>query len=216
MSGNGAAGAFITFEGVEGSGKSTQIALLHAWLAEQGRGVLVTREPGGTPVAEAVRGILLDPAHTGMSGAAELLLYAAARADHVHRVIRPALEAGNVVLCDRYVDSTLAYQGHARGLGEDAIRRLHDLGTGGLWPGLTFVLDLPAAAGLERARTRGRRDRIEREALDFHERVRAGFLQLGKVEPARIKILDGLQPVEALAAEVRAVAGAFLPRCAAP
>lgn len=215
MSAGHGRGAFITFEGVEGGGKSTQIALLHTWLAEQGHDVLVTREPGGTPVAEAVRGVLLDPAHAGMSGAAELLLYAAARADHVHRVIRPALEAGRVVLCDRYVDSTLAYQGHARGLGLDAIRQLHALGTGGLWPGLTFVLDLPAAAGLERARTRGRRDRIEREALAFHERVRDGFLQLGKEEPARIKILGGQQPVEALAAEVRALAGAYLSGCVA-
>lgn len=196
-------GRFITFEGVEGCGKTTQIGLLRTYFESRGRLVDVTREPGGTPIGEAIRGLLLDPDHTAMGPAAELLLYAAARAQHVHQRIRPALEAGTVVLCDRYADSTLAYQGSGRGLPFETLARLHDLATDGLWPDLTFVIDLPAEEGLRRARGRGRSDRLEQESISFHERVRQGFLRLAEQAPARIKIIDGTQSVEEVATAIR-------------
>ncbi|MFP4500621.1 MAG: dTMP kinase [Candidatus Hydrogenedentota bacterium] len=208
-------GCFITFEGVEGSGKSTQIALLREWLESRGYPVTATREPGGSPVAEGVRNILLDPAMKGMAPAAELLLYTAARADHVANVVRPALDNGRIVLCDRYVDSTIAYQGHARGLGESTIRRLHALGVGNLWPVRTFLLDLAAETGLERVRGRGRSDRLEQETLTFHARVRTAFLALGNAEPQRITIVDGTMAVDAIATAIRRDVANLLEGCGA-
>lgn len=196
-------GWFITFEGVEGCGKTTQIGLLRDYFESRGRLVEVTREPGGTPIGEAIRGLLLDPDHTAMGPAAELLLYAAARAQHVHQRIRPALDAGRVVLCDRFADSTLAYQGSGRGLPLDTLARLHEVATDGLWPDLTLTIDLPVEEGMRRARSRGRSDRLEQESIAFHERVREGFLRLAEQSPSRIKIIDGTQSVEEVAAAIR-------------
>ena len=196
-------GRFITFEGIEGCGKTTQIDLLRRYLEEAGRSVRVTREPGGTKIGEAIRGILLDPEHSAMCSPAELLLYAASRAQHVHEVIRPAMEAGTDVLCDRFADSTAAYQGAGRGLDEAALHQLHAFGAGGLAPDLTVLIDLPVEEGLRRARGRGRSDRIEQESLAFHGRVREGFLRLADMEPGRIKIVDGMQSIEAIAEAIR-------------
>lgn len=184
-------GCFITFEGVEGCGKSTQIALLRDFLAHAGHDVIVTREPGGTPIAEAIRHVLLDPANEAMNATAELLLYEAARAQHVHEKIIPALAAGQVVLCDRFADSTTAYQGAGRGQAPEILNGLHRMATGGVWPDLTLLLDVPVLTGLERARNRGRKDRIEQESVDFHQRVRDGFLALAAAEPDRIRVISG-------------------------
>lgn len=193
---------FITFEGVEGCGKSTQIALLEERLRASGLEVLVTREPGGTVIAEAIRAILLDPEHENMGETAELLLYGAARAQHVHERIRPALERGAVVLCDRFADSTTAYQGAGRGLDRKTLAAIHEIATSGLEPGLTFLLDLAPEVGLERARSRGRADRLEREALAFHERVRKGYLEIAAAAPERVEVLDATQSIEAIAASI--------------
>lgn len=197
-------GLFVTFEGVEGCGKSTQIRLLEQRLREEGHKVLVTREPGGNPIAEAIREILLDPENMAMGPTAELLLYAAARAQHVHQTIRPALEEGAIVLCDRFADSTTAYQGAARGIPEATLQQLHELATGGLKPDITFLLDIPVEAGLERTRQRGRADRIEQESLEFHERVRQGFLKIADQEPERVQILDASESVDTVAESIHA------------
>ena len=195
-------GAFITLEGVEGCGKSTQAARLRTRLEQSGRDVLLTREPGGPPVAEAIRAILLDPAHTGMEAVTELLLYEAARAEHVAKTIRPALERGAVVLCDRFADSTTAYQGAGRRLDGAAVRNLHNVATGGLRPDLTLVLDVAPGVGLQRARDKGPADRIERESLEFHTRVREGFMKLAEEEPNRVHVVDGTGTVGEVAAAV--------------
>jgi dTMP kinase len=204
-------GRFITFEGIEGSGKSTQIELLAARLRTHGVAVLVTREPGGTPVAEAIRGVLLDVRNRALQPAAELLLYAAARAQLVGETIRPALEAGTTVLCDRFADSTAAYQGYGRGAPIEAIAQLHAIAAGGLEPDRTFVLDLPVAEGLARARARGRADRIEQEPVAFHERVRAGYLELARHHPQRVVLLNGLEKPEVLAARIWAAVADLFP-----
>ena len=195
-------GLFITLEGVEGCGKSTQLRLLQEHLAARDYDVVTTREPGGTPAAEAVRAILLDPVHTALSPMAEALLYAAARAQHVDELIRPALEAGKIVLSDRFADSTTAYQGAGRDIPAETIQTLHSLATRGTWPGLTIVLDLPAAEGLKRAASGRGPDRIEMEPLDFHERVREEFLRIAQTEPGRVHVVDASQPVEAVSAEI--------------
>jgi dTMP kinase len=199
-------GVFISFEGVEGCGKSTQIALLHDYLTAQGRDCMVTREPGGTPIAEAIRALVLDPAHEAMTPETELLLYAAARAQHVRERIEPALAAGQVVLCDRYADSTTAYQGGGRGFDHRKLAQLHEWATGGRWPDRTFLLDLPAEAGLERARLRGRKDRIEREDIAFHQRVRTGFLEIAAAEPARVKVIDASGSIDTIHDQIRVLA----------
>ncbi len=181
-------GAFITFEGIEGSGKSTQAALLKAFLEAQGLEVLVTREPGGSPIGEQIRQILLDPGNHGMVPLAELLLYEASRCQHVEAVIRPALDDGKTVICDRFFDASTAYQGYARGLGIKMVGKLNLVATGGRKPDLTLVLDLPVNVGLRRL---GRNlDRIEREAVEFHDRVRQGYLRIAEDEPDRVKVVD--------------------------
>lgn len=192
------AGRLITFEGVEGAGKTTQIALLRAALQERGCRVSVTREPGGDPVAEAIRAVLLDTREP-VAPSAELLLFMASRAQMVERVLRPRLEAGEVVLCDRFTDSSVVYQGYGRGLDLDAIRMLNTFATGGITPDLTLVLDLAPAKGLARQTDR---NRMEEESLAFHERVRAGYASEAAREPERIKIVDAARPIEAVCQNV--------------
>ena len=202
-------GLFITFEGGEGCGKSTQLSLLQDYLESKGYEVLATREPGGTPLAEAIRALLLDPANEALSPVAELLLYEAARAQHAAERIVPALEAGKIVLSDRFYDSTTAYQGTGRGLPRDDLVRLHAIATKGLQPDLTIVIDVPADLGLARA-TQDGPDRIEREMIDFHERVRAGFIRIAQEEPERVKLVDGTNSVGEVAAAIRGNVDALL------
>ncbi len=184
-------GCLITFEGGEGAGKSTVIPTLRARLEATGREVVVTREPGGTPLGERIRGLLLDPAGDAPGPEAEALLFCAARSELVRRVLRPALERGAVVLCDRYADSTLAYQGYGRGLPLERLHALNAVATGGLRPHLTLLLDLSVAEGMARRRDDvGDLDRLDSEARSFHERVHAGFLALASAEPERWTVLD--------------------------
>jgi dTMP kinase len=195
-------GAFITFEGGEGTGKSTQIELLDQRLRGAGLTTRLLREPGGTAVGEAVRTLLLDPDHAGLDPVAELLLYEASRAQLLAEVILPALAAGEVVLCDRFVDSTAAYQGYARGLSLDLIARLNAAATGGLAPQRTVLLDLDPRVGLARATSTGA-DRLEGEGIAFHTAVRDGFLEIAAADPERIRVVDADGPSEQVAARVR-------------
>lgn len=199
---------FITFEGPEGGGKSTQITQLASWMREQGCDVLTTREPGGTRIGDGVRSLLLNPEHVEMQPQAEILLYSAARAQLVGEVIRPHLARDGVVLCDRYADSTLAYQGYGRQLDLGALRMITAFATGGLVPDLTICLDLPVLEGLKRKRAFARVasddwNRIEREELEFHERVRAGYLELARMESERWWVVDARQSVEVAQAAIR-------------
>lgn len=194
---------FITFEGPEGAGKSTQLRLLSDYLRAKGRDVVVTYEPGGTVVGDAIRKILLTPdPRASPSPRAEVLLFAAARAQLVEDVIGPALARGAIVLCDRFSDSTLAYQVGGRGLPEGEVAEVVRFATGGLAPDLTFLLDLNVAMGLARKRATTV-DRMEREEMSFHERVRAEYLALARREPQRIVILDASRPIDELAASIR-------------
>ncbi len=200
------AGLFVTFEGGEGSGKTTQLRTLLLDLRAKGREVIDTRDPGGTPIGKQVREMLLDRDNGRMTPVTELYLYEASRAQLVSEVIRPALAAGQIVLCDRFTDSTLAYQGYGRGLDLALIRRLNELATGGLTPDLTFLLDLPPEAGLARIRDRqpgARGDRIELEVLAFHQAVRRGYLSIAAAEPGRVAVLDGTRGMGDIAEEVR-------------
>ncbi|TBU72888.1 dTMP kinase [Phytopseudomonas daroniae] len=191
-------GLFITLEGPEGAGKSTNREYLAARLREQGIDVLLTREPGGTPLAERVRELLLAPSEEPMASDTELLLVFAARAQHLARVIVPALQRGAVVLCDRFTDATYAYQGGGRGLDVERIALLEHFVQGTLRPDLTLVFDLPVEVGLSRAAARGRLDRFEQEGRDFFEAVRATYLQRANAEPVRYRILDAAQSLEAV------------------
>jgi dTMP kinase len=187
-------GFFITFEGGEGTGKSTQIELLEGWLAERGFEVVVTREPGGTPLAEAVRTILLDPAFEP-DGVAEVFLYEAARRDHVERMIRPALERDAVVLCDRFADSSLVYQGLARGVGWDVVAGLNEIATEGLEPDLSLVFDMDPELAVGRARSRNTETTVNESRFDdepdtFHERVRSGYAELARRYPDRVRVIN--------------------------
>jgi dTMP kinase len=189
------AGLFITFEGGEGAGKTTQLQALCAHLRATRRDAVETRDPGGTPIGKQIRSFLLDPAHGATAAVTELLLYEASRAQLVHEVIRPALAAGRIVLCDRFTDSTVAYQGYGRGLDLELIARLNALAADGLRPDLTFLLDLEPEVGLARVAQRvtqrpERHDRIEGEVLGFHQRVRAGYRAIAAAEPDRVFLLD--------------------------
>ena len=203
-------GRLVTFEGGEGTGKSTQIALLAERLRESGHVVVTLREPGGTSVGEAVRAVVLDTEHVTMNPRAELLLYEAARAQLVDEVIRPALDRGEIVLCDRYRDSSTAYQGHARGLALEMVRELNHAATGGLVPDLTILLDIDPREGLRRATRSAVADRLESEDLAFHERVREGFLAIARSEPERVKVVDATLAPQAIADRVGALVDALL------
>ena len=197
-------GLFITFEGVEGAGKSTQIRRLAASLEEEGVSVLVTREPGGTQISERIRELLLERRHHKMVSTTELLLYVAARSQHVVESIVPALEEGQTVISDRFGDATTAYQGHGRGLDLELINRLNRVATGGLVPDLTIVLDVPVKVGLGRARRRRRRmDRLEIENLEFHQRVREGYLAIAKEEPQRVVVINSRRNPKRVHNEIR-------------
>jgi dTMP kinase len=204
-------GTFITFEGIEGSGKSTQIALLANYLTARGIRHVLTREPGGTLIGDQVRKILLDPANRSLDPAAELLLYAASRAQHLREIILPALTNGMTVLCDRFSDATLAYQGYGRGLDIEMIRSLDRIVTTGMRPDLTILFDIEASRGIARARGRNNslgleaEARFENEALVFHERVRQGYLTLVAKEPDRIRIVDASGTSEAVQEQVRKI-----------
>jgi dTMP kinase len=196
---------FLTFEGPEGSGKSTQIGRAAEYLTSRGFAVVRTREPGGTPLADQIRAVLLHAGNADLAPLAELFLYCAARAQHVAEKIRPALDRGAIVLCDRFADSTWAYQGYARGLGTELAEQVNTIATGGLTPDATLLYDLPVEIGLSRARRRAdrlahdqREDRFEREDLAFHERLREGYLRLAALHPQRIFVIDATQPLAAV------------------
>lgn len=199
---------FITFEGIEGCGKTTQESRLSETLAERGYPVVVTREPGGCAIAEQIRAILLDAENRALVPLAELLLYAAARAQHVEEVVKPALDAGKIVICDRFTDATAAYQGYGRSLDLELIAGLNRLATGGFSPDLTILLDCPEEVGLSRAMARinssegAREERFEQESLAFHRMVRQGYLSLAAAEPDRFVVMDGTRGIEETAAAV--------------
>jgi dTMP kinase len=208
---------FITLEGGEGAGKTTQVVHLAGFLARQGVKSILTREPGGTVLGKQIRSLLLNPDHAGMAAETELLLYMADRAEHVHTIIRPALAAGTTVLCDRFFDATLVYQGVARGLAAEWIGRLHDLVFDGLRPDLTLLLDLPPEVGLARAwrqlekGMRSRREsRFEDETLVFHQRVREGYLALAHQEPGRFRVIDAGQDEPRVWKDIQAAVEAVL------
>jgi dTMP kinase len=204
---------FISFEGGDGSGKSTQLRLLADYLPSRGRACLCTREPGGTNLGRMIRKALLEVRDESISSQTELFLYLADRAQHIDKVILPALERDEIVLCDRFTDSTLAYQGYGRGVDLAMLRRMNSMASGGLVPDLTLLLDCPVDLALsrtarrieERRATEGREDRFESEDIGFHERVRRGFQELAEAEPERIRILDASRSVEEIQAEIRAL-----------
>ena len=203
-------GRFITFEGIEGAGKSSQIAPLADWLRARGRGVVTTREPGGSPIAERIRALLLDRANTGMGGTTELLLVFAARAEHLAQVIAPALAAGTWVLCDRFTDATYAYQGGGRGIAQARIAALEDLVQGDLRPDLTLLFDLPPELGLARARGRGEPDRFEAERLGFFAAARAVYCGRAAACPQRYRVLDATRPLDEVTAAVARIVAEFV------
>jgi dTMP kinase len=206
--GAGRRGRFLTFEGIEGVGKTTQVARLAQAMADRGIAHVITREPGGTPLAERIRDLVLTPGAERVPDCAELLLMFAARSVHLENWIKPSLAAGRWVICDRFTDATYAYQGAGRGLGEDAIAQLERLVQGLCRPELTFLLDVPVSIGLARARTRNSRaheksaDRFERERVEFFERVRAGYLARASAEPARIAVIDAARSEDEVAAQI--------------
>jgi dTMP kinase len=209
-------GAFITFEGTEGSGKSTQIALLADHLTSRGMKVMLTREPGGTLIGDQIRKILLDPANKALDATSELLLYAASRAQHLTEVIRPALKSGSIVLCDRFSDATLAYQGYGRGLDRELIRTLDRMVTGEMRPDLTLLLDIDTTTGLARAHGRNSSSglegeaRFENEDIAFHTRVRQGYRALAEEEPDRIRVVDASRPPDQVQRTIREIVDSVL------
>jgi len=203
----------VTFEGGDGTGKSTQIHALESYLGKAGRSCMVTREPGGTALGTAIRKVLLEVGEHAIASSTELFLYLADRSQHVHEIILPAIGAGKIVLCDRFTDSTLAYQGYGRGLDLARLRQLNDMASGETRPDLTFLLDCPVEFGLARTALRraqfatgaGQEDRFEREEIDFHQKVRAGFLELARAEPKRFRVIDASQPIEEVSAAIRRI-----------
>lgn len=210
-------GIFISFEGVEGCGKSTQIALLEQKLRTTNHDVLLTREPGGTPIADQIRRILLDSQNKDILPLTELLLYASSRAEHLGQVIRKNLKDGKIVLCDRFLDSTTAYQGYARGFDLHLIEQIHHITCQGLKPNLTLLLDCDPKQGLKRAMTRMqdkiiKEDRFEQESLDFHQKVRQGFLAIAKQESDRVKIINAERTIDEIAENIWSIVNEYLDR----
>lgn len=202
-------GRFITFEGGEGSGKSTQVGLLAERLRAEGIETVITREPGGTPLGEAIRALVLDNAP---EAATELLLFAAARAEHVAKVIRPALAHGTWVVCDRFIDSTRVYQGLLGGVPRDLIDAIEARSVAPTFPDLTIVLDLPPETGLKRAATRGELSRFDAESVDYHRQLQDGFRAIARAEPNRCLVIDADRPADAIAADVWSAVEARLSR----
>ncbi|WP_432736205.1 dTMP kinase [Maridesulfovibrio sp. FT414] len=208
---------FITFEGIEGTGKTTQIKLLKDWLEESGRDVIITLEPGGSRIGKELRKILLNMDSTDITGECELFLYLADRAQHVSQVVRPALEAGKVVISDRFADSTIVYQGYGRGLDPKLLRELNDVAVCGHWPDLTILLDIEPEMGLKRAMTRNLHEnkmqeegRFEAESLDFHGRVREGYLTWAALNNERIVVVDATKTPDAIFVEIKAKIEEFM------
>ena len=195
-------GVFISFEGVEGAGKSTQAKLLAEYIVELGYLVVLTREPGGTPIAEQIREILLEPGNAGMTDVTELLLYLASRAQHVYQLILPALSAGKMVICERFSDATFAYQGYARGFDMNALEQMNRIATGGLEPNLTIFLNLEVEDGFGRKQGADL-DRLENEGFDFHSKVREGYLSIARRAPQRMKVIDARGSVQDVHRRVR-------------
>jgi dTMP kinase len=198
-------GTFITVEGIEGVGKTTNMEFLGQLIRAAGKELVVTREPGGTPLGEAIRGLLLDPQYQGMNPDCELQLMFAARAEHLARVIRPAMEAGKWVLCDRFTDATYAYQGGGRGLDIEKIAALEQLVQGDFRPDLTLLLDVPVAVGLARAGKRSAPDRFEQEQVEFFERVRQAYLDMARAHDGRYRVIDASQPLDAVQQQLQDV-----------
>lgn len=199
-------GKFIVFEGVEGAGKTTQIQQTAAWLqscCSMDREIIITREPGGTKLGQQIRQLLLEDPNGWVDPRTELLLYGADRAQHVETVIRPQLDRGNIVLCDRFTDSTIAYQGYGRGFDLEAIDRVNQLATGGLQSDLTIWLDLDVTIGLQRVSLRGQPDRMEQASIDFHQRVRQGYQELANIYPERIIRIDADRSAASIQAEIQ-------------
>ena len=203
-------GKFITIEGGEGVGKTTNLACIEARLRAKGIDVRVTREPGGTPLGEDIRGLLLGHRHDGMASDTELLLMFAARAEHLAKVIKPALAAGLWVLCDRFTDATYAYQGGGRGIARQHIAPLEQWVQGDLRPDLTLLLDVPIAVGLQRAGDRSAPDRFEIEQSSFFERVRSAYLELASLDPERYRIIDTTQPLDVVQRALGSVLDAYI------
>jgi len=197
-------GLFITFEGVEGAGKTTQIELLKNELDRRGIEYIVTREPGGTAIGEKIRGVLLDPENKEMNYMTELLLYYASRAQHLYEKINRAKESGKVVICDRYSDSTMAYQGYGRGIDKQLIETLNAVVERGNKPDITFIIDADPEVTLVRAKRKSENigDRLEQESLEFHKRVREGFIAQAKREPERIAVIDGNKSIEEINGDI--------------
>jgi len=194
-------GIFVTFEGADGSGKTTQIEYLAEHCRKLGYEVVLTREPGGTPISEKIRGIILDPENKEESGMTEALLFAAARAQHVHEKIRPALERGCIVLCDRFLDSSIAYQAYARGLGEDVIT-INEIAIQGCSPDITFLLDLDPVIGQQRQILRGKLDRLEQDGIEFQKKVYEGYKELSKKYPGRFRIVNADRTQEEISVDI--------------
>ncbi len=196
-------GLFITVEGIEGVGKSTNMAFLEACCRDAGHSVVVTREPGGTPMAERIRDLILDTVGEDLSSVGELLLMFAARAEHLNGLVRPALERGDTVICDRFTDATFAYQGGGRGINISLISKLRDIVQNELRPDLTILLDAPVEVSAQRIADRPFQDRFEQERAEFFSRVRDAYLAIAAAEPERVKVVDASQPLEAVQANVR-------------
>ena len=209
---------FITFEGVEGSGKTTQIQRLKRYLTQKGLPCRVTREPGGGPIGEKIRKILLNPEHREMSPLSELLLYEASRAQHVTAVVKPLLKKGVIVLCDRFSDASIAYQGYGRKVDLKWVERLNRLSSQGIKPDITFLLDCPSHVGLKRALQRNqmlkkeKEERFEREKIQFHHRVRKGYLSIAKKEPHRVKVIDTREGEEKVFDKIRRIVDKLIVR----
>lgn len=200
-------GIFISFEGIEGAGKSTQARMCADALKSLGHDVVLTREPGGTVLGKRIRSVLLDINHKGIDPVAELLLYNADRCQHIRELIQPALKSGSIVITDRFSDSTRAYQGVARGLGADVIKSLDKIATGGLKPDLTILIDIDPESGLKRNSAAGKSDRLELEDIKFHRRVRRAFLEIQKSEPKRVKLVSGTDGPDAVHETVMGIIG---------